>query len=220
MIISYSLKKEGKVKLSKNFEVSEFACPDGSDLVKVDNDGVPFLQRIRDYFGRPVYIGSGYRTPLYNKLIGGDPASDHMEGRAWDIDVGSNAQAIPARTVAMYAEAIGVKRIGLYMFADGRSWIHIGSWPTKLMWFDDSPTHRVRVETFLPVLRRQYIVFTNRYEVSVAQTILARLGFYKDVIDGKFGPNMYKAVYDFQAAYKISKDHVIGPQTWNKLFTV
>ena len=177
-----------------------------------------YLQQIRDYFAQPVIIGSGYRTKQYNQLIGGDPDSAHMYGQAADIDFGRDVAAIPARTVAMYAEAIGITRIGLYIYPDGSSWIHIGSGDGKLFWFDSAPGKRTRPNTFLPILRRQYIYWTHKYEVRVAQEILAAKGYYKDKIDGKFGPNMQKAVRAFQKAVKIPVDGVIGPITWRKLF--
>lgn len=37
--------------------------------------------------GKMIHILSGYRSPEYNKAIGGAPKSQHMEGRAADIIV-------------------------------------------------------------------------------------------------------------------------------------
>ena len=218
MAKTYSLQFDGAKQLSKNFAVREFACPDGTDKILIDDALVLDLQAIRDYFGQPVDIGSGYRTVPYNKLIGGDPASSHLYGQAADIDVGRFANAINARKVAMFAEAVGITRIGLYMYSDGRSWIHIGSLSEKLFWFDSNPGIRTNPKTFLPTLRRQYGLWTNMFEVKAAQEILAAKGYYKDKIDGKFGPNMKKAVLAFQRDTKISVDGIIGPDTWRHLF--
>lgn len=42
------------------------------------------LDAVREKFG-PTIIHSGYRNPVINKLIGGSPRSQHMEGKAADF---------------------------------------------------------------------------------------------------------------------------------------
>jgi len=44
------------------------------------------FQPIRDHFGVPIYISSGYRSPELNKAIGGSPRSFHSHGMALDLD--------------------------------------------------------------------------------------------------------------------------------------
>lgn len=63
----YSKAKNGSVKLSANFKVSEFACKDGSDTVFISPGLVTVLQKIREHFAKPVNITSAYRTDTYNK---------------------------------------------------------------------------------------------------------------------------------------------------------
>lgn len=43
------------------------------------------LSLIREAFGKPIIINSGYRCPTLNKAVGGHPQSAHMTGRAADI---------------------------------------------------------------------------------------------------------------------------------------
>ena len=81
----YSLKKDGNKKLSKNFKVREFACKDGSDEILIDNTLVNVLQHIRNTLGVSLTINSGYRTPAYNKRIGGSSNSMHTKGMAADV---------------------------------------------------------------------------------------------------------------------------------------
>ena len=43
------------------------------------------LDTIREAFGGPLIVVSGYRSPDHNASIGGAKASQHMEGRAVDL---------------------------------------------------------------------------------------------------------------------------------------
>lgn len=101
-INAYSKAKDGSKKLSGNFEVSEFACRDGSDAVLVAPRLVMVLQSIRSHFGVPVVIQSAYRTPQYNAKVGGAAYSQHCYGTAADITVRGQAPA----TVAAFARQI------------------------------------------------------------------------------------------------------------------
>ena len=100
MLEAWSRTRDGTRKLSANFTVAEFACKDGSDPVFVDSSLAALLQKIRDHFGRPVVITSGYRTAAHNKAVGGAAYSQHLYGRAADIRV----QGIPVEQLAAYAE--------------------------------------------------------------------------------------------------------------------
>ena len=82
---TYSLKKSGTVKLSNNFRVREFRCKNGSDKILIADELVKLLQKIRDHYGKPITINSAYRTPAYNKKVGGAKYSQHVQGKAADI---------------------------------------------------------------------------------------------------------------------------------------
>ena len=43
------------------------------------------LDPLREAYGKPVRVNSGYRCPLLNRLVGGSPNSQHMRGEAADI---------------------------------------------------------------------------------------------------------------------------------------
>lgn len=122
----YSLKQDGDKNLSKNFKVREFRCKDGSDTIKICQETVDILQAVRDYFGRPIIINSAYRTPSWNKKVGGASASQHVVGTACDIKV---LGVIP-EAIAGYLEANFPKHgIGLYS-----TFVHVDSRGRKVYW--------------------------------------------------------------------------------------
>ncbi len=87
----------------KHFTLSELLRSGTASLRGIDNtppaeavahlhllvDNV--LDPLREAWGKPIYVNSGYRCPLLNKEVGGSPTSQHMKGEAADITVGSRA---------------------------------------------------------------------------------------------------------------------------------
>lgn len=44
------------------------------------------LDPLREIYGKPIYVNSGYRNEIVNELVGGVTNSNHMRGLAADID--------------------------------------------------------------------------------------------------------------------------------------
>jgi uncharacterized protein YcbK (DUF882 family) len=86
-VVEYSLNRDGDKRLSRSFTVAEFRSRCGSDKILIDAGLIELLQQIRDHFGSAVKIVSGYRSPAHNRVIGGAPNSQHMLGKAADIQV-------------------------------------------------------------------------------------------------------------------------------------
>ena len=80
-----------RVQITKNFYLDEFSCKDLSDIpVNVFKNILRLaeeMQKIRDYFQRSITVNSGYRSPDYNKKIGGASRSKHLLGEACDFTV-------------------------------------------------------------------------------------------------------------------------------------
>ena len=111
--------------LSKNFKKSEYKCRDGTDVPDelMDNlkEVVENLQIIRNDINEPMHIISGYRTPKYNRKIGGARRSQHMKAKAADITVkGMRSTKLRKIIISLIKEGkIKKGGVGLY-----RSFVH------------------------------------------------------------------------------------------------
>lgn len=87
------------MKISPNFDLSEFTKSDyairnsisntpADDIIKrLEILCVYILENIREKFGKPVKVNSGYRGSALNKAIGGSESSQHCKGEAADIEI-------------------------------------------------------------------------------------------------------------------------------------
>lgn len=88
--------------ITKNFSWEEMQFSQTAQRIKIDNS-IPakyrenmerlckeVLQPIRDAWGKPIVISSGYRCPKLNKAVGGAANSQHAFGSAADIHTVEN----------------------------------------------------------------------------------------------------------------------------------
>lgn len=87
------------MKISKNFSLEEITRSETALRQGIDNTPVTeqiinlcalvhnVLQPLRDHYGQPVKISSGYRCKALNKAVGGVYNSQHMSGQAADIKI-------------------------------------------------------------------------------------------------------------------------------------
>lgn len=130
-VSTYSLKIDGNKIVGGYFRLKEFACKDGSDLIKVDLALIDNLCKIREHFRKPVIINSAYRTAAHNKRVGGSSKSQHLLGKAADIRI----EGVAPLLVAQYAEYLGMGGIGLYS-----TFTHVDTRAGKVRWDQRSGT--------------------------------------------------------------------------------
>nr|DAW07892.1 MAG TPA: peptidase [Microviridae sp.] len=127
VLMMYSMREDGNCFISEHFLVNEFRCKDGADPVCVDGRLVSILELVRLKFGKPVVINSGYRTPSYNRKIGGAKFSQHMYGRAADIVVkGVKPEVVYNFLCEVFPGSCG---FGLYP-----SFVHVDCRKSKSRW--------------------------------------------------------------------------------------
>lgn len=85
-------------KLSKNFDWKEFTKSDTATRLHINNEITDWdvrdnikalvdyvLQPLRDAWGGPLFINSGYRCKELNEAVGGVATSQHTKGQAADV---------------------------------------------------------------------------------------------------------------------------------------
>lgn len=85
--------------MSKYFTIEELCHSDTANARGIDNTPTEevkenlealienVLDPVREWYGKPIYVNSGYRCPELNKAVGGVNNSQHVNGQAADIDV-------------------------------------------------------------------------------------------------------------------------------------
>ena len=88
------------MKLSNNFSLSELTKSQTATRKGINNEpstahvenlihlAETVLQPVRDHFGKPVMISSGYRSPALCEAIGSSTKSQHARGEAADFEIG------------------------------------------------------------------------------------------------------------------------------------
>lgn len=92
------------MKISKNFTLEELTAsatakakgisnnPGQTDLVNLCGLVHNVLQPLRNWWGKEVKIGSGYRSLALNRAVGGVSNSQHMKGEAADLCIDGDIQ--------------------------------------------------------------------------------------------------------------------------------
>ena len=122
----------------KYFTIAEMAKSETADRRGIDNripkDLLPnvenlitkVLDPLRAWYGRPVYVNSGYRCPELNRAVGGVGTSYHLTGCAADIDVYSRTEN--QKLFEYIKEHLPYTELG---WEGGGAWVHVALVPGR-----------------------------------------------------------------------------------------
>jgi hypothetical protein len=90
------------------------------------------LELIRDFLGsKPVIIHCAFRPVEYNKLVGGAPASAHLEGKAVDFHVKGLHCDTVRNFLVLHLDTLGIRLED----NPGSNWVHIDTRESKTRYF-------------------------------------------------------------------------------------
>lgn len=84
------------------------------------------LDPLREWYGKPIYVNSGYRCPELNKAVGGVGNSFHVFGCAADIDARSYEEN--KKLFGYIREHLPFTEVG---WEGGGRWIHVALVPGR-----------------------------------------------------------------------------------------
>lgn len=119
------------MKLSKDFNLDEFVIsqaaarngisnePDAHIIGRLKELCDTILQPLRNFYGKPIIISSGYRCKEVNKIIGSSDSSQHIKGEAADLHINGV-------TIDEIAEAIQKLKLPFHqLILEFGRWIHV-----------------------------------------------------------------------------------------------
>ena len=132
------------MNLSANFTLKELTKSDTATRLGLDNTPdeetienlkllcEKVLQPVREHFGKPVTINSGYRSPESNAAVGGSKTSDHCKGQACDLEIDGVANPDLAQWIM---DNLDYTQLILEFYTQGQpnsGWVHVSYNPEKL----------------------------------------------------------------------------------------
>lgn len=132
------------MNLSENFTLKELTRSDTADRLDIDNTPNEeqieslrllcenILQPVRDHFGKPVKINSGFRCPALNQATGGSATSDHCRGQACDFEIDGVSNPDLAQWIA---DNLKYTQLILEFYTQGQpnsGWVHASFNPDNL----------------------------------------------------------------------------------------
>ena len=116
----------------KYFTLNELTRSDTATKNKIDNTPTAeavknlttlvdkVLDPLREMYGKPIYISSGYRSPRLNKAVGGVSGSQHKTGQAADINQRSREEN--SRVFKLIEENFDFDQL---LWENGGQWVHV-----------------------------------------------------------------------------------------------
>ena len=132
------------MNLSANFTLKELTKSDTATRLGLDNTPdeetienlkllcEKVLQPVREHFGKPVTINSGYRSPESNAAVGGSKTSDHCKGQACDLEIDGVSNPDLAQWIM---DNLEYTQLILEFYTQGQpnsGWVHVSYDPNNL----------------------------------------------------------------------------------------
>lgn len=127
------------MQITKNFTLEEMYDSETARAKKINNQPNAqqqdnlirlvsnVLQPIRDKFGKPIYVNSGYRCEALNKAVGGVKTSEHLTGNAADINSSDNKALWKLITDMINAGEIKLGQCIWEKGTNAPTWIHLSN---------------------------------------------------------------------------------------------
>ncbi|SUE33394.1 D-Ala-D-Ala carboxypeptidase family metallohydrolase [Rikenella microfusus] len=121
----------------KYFTIAELCRSSTADNKRIDNTPAPeireklqtlieeLLDPIREAWGKPIRVNSGYRCPALNQAVGGVSTSQHQKGEAADLNAGD-----PTKNRELFDKIVEMQKTGRIAFDQlideaHYRWVHI-----------------------------------------------------------------------------------------------
>ena len=131
------------MKLSEHLDLSEIIRSDSAKRNGISNMPTPehienfkilatkVFEPIREHFGVPIHISSGYRSVELNRLIKGSSSSQHCKGQAIDIDMDNSTNGVTNADVFNYIKDNLPFDQLIWEFGneDNPDWVHVSYVP-------------------------------------------------------------------------------------------
>ena len=129
------------MNLTKNFSMRELTRSATADRLGILNEptkaiaanlqelATTVLQPIRDKWGEPIIVTSGYRCSKLNAAVGGAKASQHMLGQAADIHTVSDKVSENYKLFELIRQMVekGELQVGQLIDEYGYNWVHVST---------------------------------------------------------------------------------------------
>ena len=126
------------MQLSKNLTLAEVTKSTTAKRLGIDNTpddwttenlrqtAINIFQPLREAFGLPIYVSSGYRSAELNTAIGGSARSQHVEGRALDLDADVYGGCTNSQVFNWIKENLDFDQL-IWEFGDDDNpdWVHV-----------------------------------------------------------------------------------------------
>jgi len=96
--------------------------PDYKDKPEFFSQFFEYWMDIRERYGLPIIVNSGYRCPIHNKTVGGEECSAHCTGLALDIRPSDGDIGRLVRIVEAYANDLRMKVYSRFIHIDA-AWL-------------------------------------------------------------------------------------------------